>query len=127
MNREGFQGPTQGQPAEGFAERYSIACHPAFRLGFLDAQHNRAFSHDRILDRIEAETPANALKRVGWRRLAFSIADKTQTELAQYRYEEGRLLVKAFNLRCKAWGHPDYPPAQVVEFCRTYNPNTGAT
>ncbi|KRR25934.1 hypothetical protein [Bradyrhizobium retamae] len=109
----------------------SIVHHPAFRIGFLDARCGRPPDHDKILQRIVAETPAGALKRLGWadRDLfdgpdtfgvdsAQAKAAATSIEIAQYRYEEGRTLFLEYGVRCKAWGHPDYPPVAVVEFCR---------
>lgn len=122
--REHFQGPTDGLVAEGYGELLAIVTHPAFRLGFLDAQLGRPFEHDRIMDRIDAETPASALARIGWKRNnepagLFDTPEpsrRARVEIAQYRYEEGRLLVVSEGLRCKAWGHPDYPPRQVDDF-----------
>lgn len=107
-----------------FAARMAIASHPAFRLGFLDAQRGKPIDHDHIMDRIDSETPATALRRIGWkRREALPLFDNeralSQTALAQYRYEEGRLCVMQLGLKCKAWGHPDYPPKQVVDLCWT--------
>lgn len=108
-----FQGPTTGKPARRFGEMLVIVQHPAFRLGFLDAQNGRGLDHDAIIDRIHAETPAGALKRLGWKRDLFKAG---RFEIAQYRYEEGRLAVIEYGLRCKAWGHPDCPPRQVIDF-----------
>jgi len=107
----------------------AIVTHPAFRLGFLDAQDGRPFDHDRIVARIEAETPRPALERLGW----FSFGrfdqapdmfagagmskldrDQARAALAQYRYEEGRMMVVGFGVRCRSWGHPDFPPAAVT-------------
>jgi hypothetical protein len=127
-----FQRPTTGRLATSFAEQYAIACHPAFRIGFLDAQQRREFDHEAIMARIVAETPARALERIGWPwaatpeeylEAAFDMfTDKVRAnrqravELAQYRYEEGRWLQLAFGCRCRAWGHPDYPPKSVMDF-----------
>src|SRR5215468_5336575 len=78
-----------------------IVQHPAFRLGFLDARAGRPLEHDRVMQRIVAETPAGALKRLGWqassrqpdlfgiKRAQTQGADRA-VETAQYRYEEGR-------------------------------------
>jgi hypothetical protein len=100
--------------------------HPAFRLGFLDARAGRPIDHDQIMARIFAETPAGALKRLGWSVPNFFegpnlLGDMTARtarsfELAQYRYEEGRMLYLEHGVRCKAWGHPDFPPAAVREY-----------
>jgi hypothetical protein len=103
--------------------------HPAFRLGFLDARAGRPIDHDKIMDRILAETPAGALKRMGWSTEqlfdgldvfsvdSFSAKRAARSfEIAQYRYEEGRALFLEYGVRCKAWGHPDYPPVAVREF-----------
>lgn len=104
--------PTTGK-AVTLADFMSIVSHPAFRIGFLDAQHDRPFDHDHIVRRIQTETPPNALKRLGWDGDLFSRDD---VALAQYRYEEGRMLAKEYGLRCRAWGHPDFPPKQVFDF-----------
>ena len=114
-----------------FLDFYTIVQHPAFRIGFLDARKGAAMDHDRIMERIFLETPAGALKRLGWNnRNLFAGPDMfgvesmealrtaKSVEIAQYRYEEGRILFLEYGVRCKAWGHPDYPPAAVVEFCR---------
>jgi len=92
-----------------------IVIHPAFRLGFLDACSRKPFDHDLILDRIRTETPETALRRIG-----FGGDDLFgaygNVALAQYRYEEGRLLVIRERLSCKSWNHPDFPPAQVRRY-----------
>lgn len=107
------QAPTTGRPASTVGQLRQIVTHPAFRLGFLDAQNGRPIRHDDILERIERETPSRALERLGWFGGA-GIFDRPRIcEIAQYRYEEGRLAVRTFGIKCKAWGHPDYPPAQV--------------
>lgn len=112
--------------ASSYAELWTIITHPAFRLGFLDAQAGRPLAHEHILRRIESETPARALKRIKWlpspdaenligiglyRRMR-----QAACELAQYRYEEGRLAVFQAGLKCRAWGHPDYPPSAVTRY-----------
>lgn len=119
------------QKARTFGELYAIVQHPAFRLGFLDARAGRAMDHDTIMLRILAETPAGALKRLGWEKLplidgpdmfgvesAAAEAAGKRVEVAQYRYEEGRILFVEHGVRCRAWGHPDFPPVAVTEFCR---------
>jgi hypothetical protein len=114
MSKAGWQGPINGhQIAENVAARLRIVSHPALRLGFLDAQSGRPFDHDDIVRRIQSETPESSLKRLGWDRGLFD--DKT-IEQAQYRYEEGRLLVIKYGLRCKSWNHPDFPPKALRDF-----------
>jgi hypothetical protein len=105
---------------------WGCVVHPAFRLGFLDARAGRPIDHDQIMARIFAETPAGALKRLGWSTpgvlqgpdlLGERTAETALSfELAQYRYEEGRTLYLEQGIRCKAWGHPDFPPAAVREY-----------
>lgn len=108
---------------------WQCVVHPAFRIGFLDARAGRPLDHDHILQRIFSETPAGALQRLGWdRRDLFEESDLFGVEsglrarsgqevaLAQYRYEEGRALFLEYGLRCKAWGHPDFPPASVRNY-----------
>ena len=46
------QGPAKGRVAQTLGELTSIVQHPAFRLGFLDAQSGRPLDHDLIVDRI---------------------------------------------------------------------------
>lgn len=117
--------------ARTIGDMIAITMHPAFRLGFLDARDGRPLDHDRIMHRIFSETPAGALKRLGWQSPdLFESADMfgigsaqaersaKSVEIAQYRYEEGRKLFLEFGVRCKAWGHPDFPPAGVRDFCR---------
>lgn len=99
----------------------AIVTHPSVRLGFLDAQAGKPFDHDHIMDRIVAETPQRALVRIGWRPLLGAFDD---VRVAQYRYEEGRLLVTQEGLRCRKWGHPDYPPAQVMDWIARKYPVT---
>jgi hypothetical protein len=103
--------------AKSYADYFAIVTHPAVRIGFLDAQNGRAFDHDHIIARIKNETPKGALKRLGWEADLF---DHATVALAQYRYEEGRLLVTSEGLKCKAWGHPDFPPAQVRNLIWTF-------
>lgn len=116
------QKPVDQQLAQTFAEMWRIVTHPAFRLGFLDAMAGKPIEHDAILDRIAKETPAGALKRLGWHDDLFSppatflSVQFSPVPIAQYRYEEGRQAVLDAGLRCKAWGHPDFPPAAVRRF-----------
>lgn len=114
------QKPIGDKRPETFGEMLWIVEHPAFRLGFLDAQHGKPHNHDHIVERIAAETPINALRRLGWDALhighdLFGLANGRRVEIAQYRYEEGRLAVVQWGLRCKAWGHPDFPPKRVID------------
>lgn len=90
-------------------DAFMALAHPAFRLGFLDAQHGRPFDHDAILLRIERETDARALKRLEWWPAA-----STDVELAQFRYEEGRLLQRMYGLKCRSWSWPSSPPSAVM-------------
>jgi hypothetical protein len=103
------QKPISGR-AKTYAEMWRIITHPAFRLGFLDAQDDRPFDHDAIMARIASETPQGALKRLGWPQFGEKV------DVAQYRYEEGRWAVFLLGLRCKAWGHPDYPPVALRKY-----------
>jgi hypothetical protein len=102
------------EKAKTIGEMIAITMHPAFRIGFLDARDGRALDHDLIVQRILSETPAGALKRLGWNADLF---DRKSVEVAQYRYEEGRTLFLEYGVRCKAWGHPDFPPIAVRDFC----------
>ena len=111
---QGFQGPITPRLAVNVGSRLRIMRHPALRLGFLDAQGGRAFDHDRIMDRIQSETPLSALARLGWNEIGLFSAK--EVEKAQFRYEEGRLLVVKYGLKCRSWNHPDYPPKSVVDF-----------
>jgi len=117
------------QKAETFGDLWQCVVHPAFRLGFLDARAGRPMDHDRIMQRILLETPKGALQRLGWTTAQlfdgpdlFSIESSAAARsaqavaLAQYRYEEGRTLFLEYGLRCKAWGHPDFPPAAVRDY-----------
>lgn len=116
------QKPVSGEPPKDFARRWACVTHPACRLGFLDALAGKPIDHDRILERIERETPQAALKRLGWVHAdLLGTFRESEAALAQYRYEEGRQLVIEFGMRCRAWGRPDYPPKQVVDLCRTGN------
>jgi len=120
-----WQPPTSGKLAQSFAKGLAVVMHPAFRLGFLDAQANRPLDHDLIIERIWRETPAGALERLGWDPgLPFSKKAYHNAELAQYRYEEGRLLQRSTGIRCKAWGHPDKLPVVVAEWVRQQFPVT---
>lgn len=116
--------------AQTLSDLVAITMHPAFRLGFLDARAGRPLDHDTIMARILSETPAGALKRLRWSaRQLFDGPDlfgvdsaqakraAKSVEVAQYRYEEGRKLYLEYGVRCKAWGHPDFPPVAVREFC----------
>lgn len=109
---EQHQSPVRGK-ADTLEQLTAIVTHPAFRIGFLDAQSGKPLEHDSIVMRIQAETPATALKRLGWDWLGWMKPMPRDVEIAQYRYEEGRLAVLVLGLKCKAWGHPDFPPAQV--------------
>ena len=109
------------------AEMLRIAMHPAMRLGLLDAQADRPPDPDRIMDRILRETPEGALKRLTWiwpqlpldlLDLRFAERVAREVALAQWRYEEGRLLHLEHRVKVKAWGHPDYLPAGVRQFAR---------
>lgn len=98
------QKPTDGRITSR-SEALAIASHPAIRLGFLDAQRGLGIDHDDIMARIEAETPPLAIKRIGWTvRLRYPTPDDVR--LAQYRYEEGRLLVLQEGLRCRTRSSP---------------------
>jgi hypothetical protein len=110
----GWQGPTNGQTASSYGDLYLIVTHPAFRIGFMDALAKKPLNHDKIADRIIAETPPRAFVRMGI--ATESLFEATKVEPAQYRYEEGRIAVIQEGLRCKAWGHPDFPPAAVREY-----------
>lgn len=112
--------------AMSLGDLWQCVVHPAFRLGFLDARAGRPINHDQIVARIFAETPAGALKRLGWSTPEFfegpnllgemTARTARSFELAQYRYEEGRTLFLEHGIRCKAWGHPDFPPAAVRNY-----------
>lgn len=110
----GWQAPTSGKCATAYSDLYAIITHPAFRLGFLDAQHGKPLNHDLIGERIFAETPQSYFKRQKIEGL-FS-KEYFKIELSQYRYEEGRLAVVKEGLNCKAWGHPDFPPAKLRDY-----------
>ena len=104
--------PVNARPATTYDDLWRIVTHPAFRLGFLDAQAGRTHDHDRIAVRILAETPSRALQALGYANGLFP----DEVALAQYRYEEGRCASVELGLRCKAWNHPDYPPAAIRKF-----------
>lgn len=112
MSRQ-YQGPLGDRKIAEGTSRLRIVRHPAVRIGFLDAMNGRAFDHDDIIGRIRAETPANALKR--W---DDGFLNENDIEIAQYRYEEGRLMVIKYGLRCKSWDHPDFPPKSVLNFAK---------
>lgn len=115
MKDFGFQGPTNGETAKSYWDFMSIAQHPAFRLGFLDARAGRALDHDKIFARMIAETPQRA-----WERMSMSPpveGDMAACEIAQYRYEEGRLLWLIEKPKVKAWSHPDFPPKAISDYC----------
>lgn len=112
--REDWQGPINFRKATTFAELMAIVAHPAFRLGSLDAAAGKSIDHDRILLRIQRETPEKSLQRSGWLGL---FSDFKAAEIAQYRYEEGRLVVIFYGLRFRGWGWPEYPPAAVRKLC----------
>ena len=108
-DRADFQGPTCGKPSVALGDLFAIVQHPSFRIGFLDAQRGRPFAHDAIMRRIEEESPAGALSRLGWG------GDIENIEIAQYRYEEARLWGVEMGLKCKGWSHPDFPPKAVLD------------
>lgn len=96
--------------AKSVDELMSIVMHPAFRIGFLDFRAGRPLDHDQIRARIEKETPAGALERLGFSPLSWEPGDIRH---AQVRYEDGRKVAAQFDLRVKGWSHPDYPPVAV--------------
>lgn len=96
--------------ASSYAQFWSIVTHPAFRIGFLDARRHAPFDHEDIRARVLIETPSGALKRLGINVERWRDGD---IENAQIRYEEGRRALIEYGLKCRAWGHPDYPPAAV--------------
>lgn len=116
--------PVTGRP-ETYLEMMFIVQHPAFRIGFLDAAAGHQLNHDKIIERIFSETPKGALKRLGWLSQSalpnLFLDDEEPSDrsvrVAQYRYEEGRLLHLEYGVTCKACGHPDYPPVGVEAFC----------
>lgn len=112
--KPGFQGPTNGEIATSYGSLLTIITHPAFRIGFLDAQLGRPLDHDLIGERIKAETPPSYFKRQGI--AADDLFARPDIRLAQYRYEEGRLAYLMLGLRCKAWGHPDFPPKSLRDY-----------
>lgn len=98
---------------DSFAEFMHIVTHPAFRIGFLDAQAGRSFQYDGVAAWCWRETPMSASQR--WM-LTTDMLDSNHEILAQRRYEEGRLLVTEYGLRCRSWNHPDYPPRAVIAY-----------
>jgi hypothetical protein len=110
MRDFGFQGPTNGETAQSYWDFMSIAQHPAFRLGFLDARAARPLDHDKIVARMIAETPPRACMGTS----PPVDGDAAAVELAQYRYEEGRLLWLIEKPKVKAWSHPDFPPRASI-------------
>ena len=113
-----------GRRAQDYHDFLHICMHPAFRLGFLDAMRGKPFNDDAILDRIERDTPQTALARIGWLPSDLFLSNQRDDErhqrfaLAQFRYEEGRLMQVKYGLKCRGWGHPDYPPASVLKTIR---------
>lgn len=115
------QKPVGDRVAQTTAQMLVIAQHPAFRLGFLDAHEGLPLAHDRILERIWAETPENALKQMRFPRPrgADLFGDDTAreiTELAQYRYEEGRLVSVHVKRSARGYSDPRFPPQPVLLF-----------
>jgi hypothetical protein len=106
--------PTTGEVSDDFDRNFAIVSHPAFRIGFLDAQRGRRPDPGPIIGRIYTETPKGALRHLGWT----GRGPLDEVALAQWRYEEGRALCIEHGLRCKAWGHPDFPPKQVMDYLR---------
>ena len=104
-----WRAPVQSKRAKMHRDLWRVITHPAFRLGFLDAQNGAPCDHDDILKRIRAETPRAALQQADASRHFAPNA----IALAQYRYEEGRLAVLEEGLRCRAWRHPGQPPPTV--------------
>lgn len=131
MARRPDDKPVSGR-ATTLADLRTIIEHPAFRVGFLDAQEGRPHDSADILRRIAVETPEPSLRRVAWPwtggsedlltlavpELDAKVAENRQkaVALAQYRYEEGRRLVVEFGLHCKGWKHPDRVPSPVLTF-----------
>jgi len=111
--------PTTGIVERDIASLTRIATHPAFRIGFLDAQAGRPIDHFNILRRIQVETPIGALRRLGWwddLDLLLGPNRLAEAAEAEYRYEEGRLLHLQAGVRCKAWGRPDFLPVGVIRW-----------
>ncbi|MBO9424669.1 hypothetical protein J7444_08050 [Labrenzia sp. R4_1] len=104
---------------DNYRDAFSCVCHPAFRLGFLDALGGRPLDHDSISCRIACETPESFFSRNPFYGAPFSATD---IEVAQRRYEEGRLLQVQERLLCRSWSHPDFPPVQVREWLRRTYP-----
>ena len=109
--------PLTGPRASTHAQHLVVVRHPAFRIGFLDAQFGRPFDHDQILNRIATETPEAALTRLRWwSRPLLGTPPCENVVLAQYHYEEGRILCIEYGLRCRGWNHPDYPPKAICDW-----------
>jgi hypothetical protein len=79
--------------AESIGELRAIAQHPAFRLGVLDAQAGKPLDHDLIAERL---APFDG-----------------DVKLAQYRYEEGRIVAVKYGVRVRAWPEGDALPKGV--------------
>lgn len=109
------QAPTTVPVASSFSGIMALVMHPAFRLGFLDAQAGLGLDHDYIGRRISTETPPGALSRLGY---ASGLFDQQSIEIAQYRYEEGREVFVRYTPKVRAWGHPDYPPVSIRDLCQ---------
>lgn len=106
--------PVTGQPIKQRDAMWRAVTHPAFRLGFIDAQNGRPPDHDTIIARIFAETPQTALRRLGWtQETAGLLGWGHDVATSQWRYEEGRQVVCEFGCRARSWNHPDFPPAAV--------------
>lgn len=104
--------PTRG-PARSRRAYLIALTHPAFRIGFLDACAGKPFDADLSLERLRAETPANAKQR--WR--LFAPDDRRYPiALEQYRYEEGRIVVHEYGLTCGSWKNPDRLPPQLRRY-----------
>jgi hypothetical protein len=98
--------------AKSLQDMLEIASHPAFRLGILDAASGSPFDPgDKISKRIYEETPRRARGMWGgW------VSDG-ELELAQKRYEEGRICLIGWRLKVRAWSDPRFPPKVIREWC----------
>jgi hypothetical protein len=114
QNDNGHQGPDSGRQATEYAELLGIMTHPAFRIGFLDARGDKPLDHDRIIDRLYAETPHRAFERMGYGPMDFK--DPHEVEMAQLRYEEGRRWWVEDRPTVRGWNHPDFPPRAVYQY-----------